>query len=133
MIIGLWLFNILEIVEGVDLVKIVTNTSSTPPQAEEPFSSSQEVDNKASEEQNGGTNRIQIEDNDHYRTAYRIPMDTEPSERVHQRIDQEYSDEEADGASYMPTSSANVASLSISNEPSNFMVNISILFRSLKL
>ena len=91
------------------------------------------MDNKASEEQNGGTNRIQIQDNDHYRTAYRIPMDTETSERVHQRIDQEYSDEETDGASYVPTSSANVASLSISNEPSNFMVNFSILFRSLKL
>ena len=104
------------------MVTIVTNTSSSTLQHEEPFSSSQEIDNKSLEEQKRGTNRIQIQDNDQFRAAYHVPMDTEKSERVHQRIDQEDSDEETDGASYIPTSSANVASLSILNEPSNFMV-----------
>lgn len=51
-------------------------------------------------------------------------MDPEKTERMQQSLDQDYSDDETEGASYVSVSSANVASLSNSNEPSNFMVRI---------
>ena len=109
--------------EGLDAVKVITNPG-TSPLRQDLCTSTQEIDNKITEELQEGTNKIQIQDRDQYITDNNIPIDTEKSERIHQRIDQDFSDDETDGASYVPVSSVNVASLSSVNEPSNFMVHI---------
>ena len=109
--------------EGADAVRVITNPG-TSPLRQDLCTSTQEIDNKVTEELQEGTNKIQIQDQDQYLTDNNIPMDTEKSERIHQRIDQDYSDDETDGASYVPIASVNVASSSMVNEPSNFMVRI---------
>ena len=109
--------------EGPDAVRVITNPG-TSPLRQDLCTSTQEIDNKVTEQFQEGANKIQIQDRDQYITDNNIPIDTEKSERIHQRIDQDYSDDETDGASYVPVSSVNVASLSMVNEPSNFLVRI---------
>ena len=116
-------FKFTESTIGADAVRVFTNPD-TSPLRQDLCTSTQDMDNKVTEELQEGKKQIQIQDRDQYKTDNNIPMDAEKSERIHQRIDQEYSDDETDGASYVPVSSVNVASLSMMNEPSNFMVRI---------